>query len=1031
VCRKFIYLVSFALMLGLVSNVTGQIVTNATEDFETGDFSRFPWEHYGNANWAISSAEKNSGNYCAQAGSIEDDESTTLQVTLDCVSDNISFYCKVSSESRCDYLEFYIDGVRKGKWSGREDWAEVSFQVTAGTRTFEWVYSKDGSVSEGDDTAWIDDINFPLGSSSDGPGPLPLTATVEITTWQNNKPAACSFTFDDNQETQFTHFVPKFQDLGFVGTVFLVTGWQWHNHIDDYAGLLDSGWEIGSHTVSHPHLTELSSSSLQSELADSKATLEAVFNLPPGLTLAYPFAASNTMVRNMTAQFYIAARGGQPSSISPDMSKWPLEGYDKFNLPSYGWTASGHNLDAMNSATDSAISRGEWIVEMIHGTDGDGWEPPDWASVYEPHFDYVASRESDLWIDTFGNVYRYIAERDACKLSVQALPGGTAVVLTSESALPPTPVPLTIKIDIPDQWISVTVTDNDNVISGRIITENQNKYYLIDIIPTDTPKGLYVSGSIKLVESPFKRGVNLSDWLQASSARHINFEKFTKQDLINIKSLGCDVVRLPINLHYMNSGPPDYTIDPLFYDYLDQIIDWAEELELHLILDNHPPFEPTDPSIADILVPVWTQMARHYRNRSNLIYYEIMNEPHVISDTKWNDIQGEVIDAIRAVDQMHTIIVGATQWNSYDNLKNMPAYTDDNLIYTFHFYSPKLFTAQGVGPPNATLESVAGLPFPYDANRMPERPPEFVPGTWEWDRWENYPHEGTIEHVKELIDIAADFQRARNIPVFCGEFGVYIPNSDNEDRVRWYGAVRSYLEEKGIAWTMWDYKGPFHIFEKDSPLMFNHDLNVPLIEALGLTVPPQQEFILTPDTNGFDIYLDHEAPGIIINWWVYQGILDFYSQDNPASGYFCIHWAGIKQYHPLTFKFSPIRDLSLLVNRGYAIDFWIRCSNPGAKIDIRFVDTKTEERGDHPWRMRYTIDRNIAVCNGQWNHLQIPLSTFSEQGASDNGWYHPIGAFDWTAVECFEIVPEYGDLVGVHFYFDDIRVVDPSPAGRP
>jgi len=59
-------------------------------------------------------------------------------------------------------LKFYIDGVRKGRWSGEEDWAEVSFPVTAGRRTFEWTYSKDGSESEGDDTAWIDDIVFPI-----------------------------------------------------------------------------------------------------------------------------------------------------------------------------------------------------------------------------------------------------------------------------------------------------------------------------------------------------------------------------------------------------------------------------------------------------------------------------------------------------------------------------------------------------------------------------------------------------------------------------------------------------------------------------------------------------------------------------------------------------------------------------------------------------------------------------------------------------------------------------------------------------
>jgi hypothetical protein len=132
----------------------------AAEDFETGDFSGLPWEHAGDANWAVAPWHKHSGTYSAEAGTIGDNKSTTLQVTLDCVSGNISFYRKVSSELNSDHLKFYIDGVGKGKWSSEEDWAEMTFPVTAGKKTFTWTYSKDGSVSKGNDTAWIDDIVF-------------------------------------------------------------------------------------------------------------------------------------------------------------------------------------------------------------------------------------------------------------------------------------------------------------------------------------------------------------------------------------------------------------------------------------------------------------------------------------------------------------------------------------------------------------------------------------------------------------------------------------------------------------------------------------------------------------------------------------------------------------------------------------------------------------------------------------------------------------------------------------------------------
>ena len=155
--KKLIYLVCFVLVLGLVVGVA-----NAKEDFETGDFNAFPWEHYGETNWTITSGERYSGTYSAKAGIISHDESTTLLVKLDCVSGNITFYHKVSSESNFDYLKFYIDGVERDSWSGEKNWAEASFPVTAGTRTFEWTYSKDSADSGGDDTAWIDDIEFPI-----------------------------------------------------------------------------------------------------------------------------------------------------------------------------------------------------------------------------------------------------------------------------------------------------------------------------------------------------------------------------------------------------------------------------------------------------------------------------------------------------------------------------------------------------------------------------------------------------------------------------------------------------------------------------------------------------------------------------------------------------------------------------------------------------------------------------------------------------------------------------------------------------
>jgi endoglucanase len=525
---------------------------------------------------------------------------------------------------------------------------------------------------------------------------------------------------------------------------------------------------------------------------------------------------------------------------------------------------------------------------------------------------------------------------------------------------------------------------------------------------------------------PFSRGVNLTNWFQASSAQEIQFTKFTKQDFINIKSLGFDVIRLPINLHAMTSGSPDYIIEPLFFSFLDSAVTWAEELQIHLLLDNHT-FDPaanTDPEIGPVLVKVWTQMAEHYKNRSGYIYYEILNEPHGILDQLWGQIQQSAIDAIREIDSIHTIIVGPAGWNSYNNLNAMPRYSDTNLIYTFHFYDPFMFTHQGASWTDPSMVPLSGVPFPYDPVTMPSCPPELT-GTWIESSLNNYANDGTIDRVKGLLGLAVSFRDNRDVPLFCGEFGVYIPNSEDSDRVFWYKTVSDYLELNGIPWTMWDYTGGFGLFEKGSPEMFEYDLNIPLVEALGLNVPEQKEFVIEPDSTGFDIYFEYIAEKISSSSWAGNGIINYYNTQDPFAGNYSMKWSDGDQYNFVGFDFKPDKDISYLVENGYVINFSIRGNIPGAKFDIRFLDTKTSEPGDHPWRMRYTMTDNIAPWDGEWHPVSIPLSSFTEHGSWDNNtWYNPVGAFDWTAIDRFEIVAEQSSMNGVEFDFDNLRVTD-------
>jgi len=527
----------------------------------------------------------------------------------------------------------------------------------------------------------------------------------------------------------------------------------------------------------------------------------------------------------------------------------------------------------------------------------------------------------------------------------------------------------------------------------------------------------------------FNRGVNLTGWFQTSSAQQIQFTKYTKKDFQNIKSLGCDVIRLPINLFYMTNGSPDYTIDPLMYEFLDQAVNWAEELQMYLILDNHTTDDlaSKNANLETVLKKVWVQMAEHYKNRSNYILYEILNEPNgTLTTAAWGKIQQAAITAIRTVDTKHTLVVGGAGFNSYTELSALPVYADNNLIYTFHFYDPFVFTHQGASWPSPSMASLTNVPFPYNASTMPSTPSALA-GTWVASALTNYKNEGTLAKVKSLIDIAVAFKTSRNVKVYCGEFGVYIPNSPNADRNYWYQEVRKYLEAKQIPWTTWDYQGGFGLFTKGSAELFDYNLNIPLINALGLTAPTQQTYTLRADSVGFPVYTDYIGDKMLESGNPSGGTINFYATDKPNNGKYCLAWSGSGQYGTVGFNFSPDKDLSKLKNQNYALSFLIRGNAPGAQFHLRFTDTKTST-SDHPWRMNFTMDETTAKWDGKWHKVYLPLSRFTEGGSWDNAWFNPAGLFDWKAVDRFDIVAEQASLAGKAFWFDNIQLSNQDTA---
>ncbi|MCD4819563.1 MAG: T9SS type A sorting domain-containing protein [Candidatus Cloacimonetes bacterium] len=144
-----------------IQNDIELIIGLVLENFETGDFSLFPWESEGNAPWTISQAAYE-GNFSARTGEIGSWSSTSLLIEFETSQEGImKFMKKVSSEENYDYFKFFIDGVLQNQWSGEIDWSEENYFILAGSHILEWRYEKDGAVEDGDDAAWLDYVIFP------------------------------------------------------------------------------------------------------------------------------------------------------------------------------------------------------------------------------------------------------------------------------------------------------------------------------------------------------------------------------------------------------------------------------------------------------------------------------------------------------------------------------------------------------------------------------------------------------------------------------------------------------------------------------------------------------------------------------------------------------------------------------------------------------------------------------------------------------------------------------------------------------
>lgn len=134
-----------------------------------------------------------------------------------------------------------------------------------------------------------------------------------------SKPVVVSF--DDGFRNQYTRALPTLHRHGWAGTLNLTLA---HLHEGTYglgprevARMIGDGWEVDSHTLTHPNLPSLSPTQLQHEVAGSRHELHALFGVPVNF-FCYPGGAYNeTVIAATESAGYAGATTTNPGNATP------------------------------------------------------------------------------------------------------------------------------------------------------------------------------------------------------------------------------------------------------------------------------------------------------------------------------------------------------------------------------------------------------------------------------------------------------------------------------------------------------------------------------------------------------------------------------------------------------------------------------------------------------------------------------------------------------------------------------------------
>jgi endoglucanase len=320
--------------------------------------------------------------------------------------------------------------------------------------------------------------------------------------------------------------------------------------------------------------------------------------------------------------------------------------------------------------------------------------------------------------------------------------------------------------------------------------------------------------------SKIKRGVNLGNCWDAPPPYSWGI-RYSPEDIDHIAAEGFDHIRVPVSWSYhLAKVDGRVQIDPKLLADLEPVLRRALEKGLTVLLNWHHYEElNSDPTHhRSDFVAGWETIARHFKSWPPQLYLEILNEPHDALTTELtNSLHEETLASIRKIDPQRIILVSPGNWGGIQELERIRLPDgDDRLIVTVHCYEPFYFTHQGAGWVH--LAKLRGITYPG-----PPKVPFSLPESFkdhagvrsfvnDYNRLPADQNPCSANAVRDMLDLAREWSTEFGRPIHLGEFGSH-HLADQDSRARYARDVRTLAEERGIPWTLWDWKAGFNYWD--------------------------------------------------------------------------------------------------------------------------------------------------------------------------------------------------------------------------